>query len=985
MTDLKDFKCDGYERKEYCFLKDIEAEGLILRHKKSGARIILISNDDPNKIFAIGFRTTPMNGTGVPHIMEHSVLCGSEKYPVKELFQELAKGSLRTFLNAFTGADWTCYPVGSCNDKDFKNLVSVYMDVALHPLIEHRKEIFLQEGWHYELESPEAELSINGVVYNEMKGAYSNPDRIAYRALMEEMYPDTTYGSDSGGDPAVIPELTYEEFLEFHRTYYSPANSYIFVYGNADMGEMLSYLDKEYLTEFDVIPVDSEVKLQKSLGFRNIVKTYPIGEGDNEKNRTYLQYGAKVYDGVDVKKSAAWEILSSLLFNMPGAPIKKALIDAGIGNDAYAYLNDRLRQPMVFIGANQAEPEQAEQFLSIVRERITETIKNGIDKKTAAALLNRNEINYRVNNFGGEMRGLDYLMKTLSVMLYDESKAFEALDLGTVFDELRKELETGYFEGLLQEVLDSEHTALVTVKPEKGLGVKRDVLLKEKLATKKAAMSEAEIAEMVENTAALKAYQNRKETAEELACIPLLSREDIGKDPLPLEYVVERVAGNVPLVHVDNATGGITYIQARFDVTDLPEEELPYLKLYANVLNEMDTENFTYPEFQNEINGNLGSMHEFPEATALKGEEGEIKAFLTCGLTAPDGNVAKGFSLLFEALWRTKFTDTKRLLEIMSEQAVYLPENLVSNGSDTAEALALMQFSPLYRFRYFTGGEGYYATLRRWIDNFESMKDEIIEHMEKVRRHILRKKRLSFGISADHDGYEKALPAFCAFAEELSEVPEEDPLAATSKLPRLGGYRLEKNNIMLTHPGAVQFNAAAGSFRAAGYEYNGALKVFQTILAWDYLWTKIRVLGGAYGTNFGFDENAGFISFTTYRDPNLKESYKVFEEAAEFAEQLDLSERDITRYIIGTISHMDMPYTPPKRMYTALYQFYTGSTQEDAKRERMEVLSVTNEQLRSFAPMIRDVLKQNYRASVSSETKAKECADFFDTIRPLRG
>ena len=985
MTELKSFTCEGYERKDYRFLKDINAEGLVMRHTKSGARIILLSNDDPNKIFVIGFRTTPMNSTGVPHILEHSVLCGSKKYPVKELLPEMAKSSLKTFINAFTGSDWTCYPVGSCNDKDFKNLVDGYMDVAMHPLIAERKEIFLQEGWHYELESPEADLGINGVVYSEMKGSYSNPDRTAYRAIMEAMFPDTTYGSDSGGDPDVIPELSYEEFLEFHRTYYSPANSYIFLYGNADMGEMLSYLDRDYLSAYDIVPVDSEIKLQKPLGFRRVEKVYPIGEEENETKRTYLEYAARAFDGVDVKKGAAWEILTSLLFNMPGAPVKKALIDAGIGSDASAYVNTSVRQPILTIAANEAEPEQAEQFLSIIRESIADIIKNGIDKKAAAALLNRNEINYRINNFGGELRGLDYLMNSLSVMLYDESKAFDPLDSGDVFGELRKELETGYFEQLLQEALDSDHTALVIVKPEKGLGTKKDQALREKLAAKKASMSEAEIAEMVSKTAALKEFQSRTETPEELACIPLLSREDIDEKPLPLDYTVETVADSVPLIHVDNATGGITYIQVRFEVTDLPEEELPYLKLYAAVLNEMDTENYTYPEFQNEINTYTGSMFEFAEATAVRGEKGEIKAFLTSGLNVPDGNAAKGLELLWESLWRTKFTDTKRLLQLMSEQAVYLPDNLVSNGHNTAETIALMQFSPLSRFNYLINGEGYYACLRRWIDNFDSLKEEIVSHMENVRRHILRKSRLSFGISSDGNGYAQALPAFEAFAAGLTEVPAEDPLKDVAKAPHRGGYKLPKNNEMLTHPGAVQFNAAAGSFFDAGYSYSGVFRVMGTIMSWDFLWNKIRVLGGAYGTWISFNDMAGTLSFVTFRDPNLKESYKIFEEAAEYTEQLDLSERDITKFIIGTVSDMDMPYTPQKRMYTALNRFYTGTTAEHVQKERTEVLSVTNEQLRAFGPIIRDVLKQNYRASVASETKAKECADFFDTIRPLRG
>ena len=984
MTERKDFTCEGYEQKESCYLKDIDAQGVVLRHTKSGARIVLIANDDPNKFFTIGFRTIPMDSMGTPHILEHSVLCGSKKFPVKGILPELAKGSMCTFRNAWTSSDWTAYPVGSCNDKDFKNLVNVYMDAVFHPLVTSVKEIFLQEGWHYELESPEADIMINGVVYNEMKGSYSNTDRIRMHSMLEVLYPDTTYGVESGGDPEVIPALTYEKLLEFYQTYYSPSNSYILLYGNADMKEMLSFLDREYLSKFDYIPVDSKIGIQKSLGFQNVVKTYPIGEEEDEKGRTYLQFGAKVDGGVDLKKGVAWGILSSILFGMPGAPIKKAVMDAGIGKDVFAYQDDGMLQPMVCVVANGAEPEQADQFLTIIREKFAETIRNGIDQKTASALLRNKEINYRMNNFSGEMRGLDYLQKTFHIMLYDETKAFDALNLGTVFEQLYKDLKTGYFESLLQEVLDSDHTALVILKPKKGLAVQREKAMKEMLAAKKAAMTEDEIAKMVKETKALKDYQSREATAEELASIPHLTREDIDKKPLPLEYTVEKLAEDVPLIHVDNATGGITYIQTRFDVTDLPEEELPYLKLYTCLLNKMDTENFTYSELQNEINSHLGSLYMFPEATAIRGEEGEIKCFLTNGLNVADGNAEKGFSLLFESLWRTKFADTKRILEILSEQAQYIPQNLANNGDNTTEMMAQMQFSPLYRFRYLTDGEGYYICLRRWLEEFESMKDEIIEHMEMIRRHILRKERLSFGISVDHDGYTKALPGFELFIKALSEVPVEDPLAKVAKTPRLGGYHLSRNNEILTYPGNVQYNAAAGSFRAKGYEYNGAFRVLQTILSADYLHNKIRVLGGAYGAFFGFDNLAGTVAFSTYRDPNLKESYKVFEEVPEYIEQLNLSERDITRSIIGTVSGLDWPYTPATRMYKAMNRFYTGTTKEDMQKERDEVLSVTNEKLRSFAPMIRDVLQQNYRASIASETKAKEAADLFDTIRPIR-
>ena len=985
MTNLETFTCNGYERVDYSHLPDINADGLMMRHTKSGARIVLIANDDPNKVFGIAFRTTPKDSTGVPHILEHSVLCGSERFPVKDPFTEMDKGSLRTFINAFTASTWTCYPCASCNDKDFKNLTHVYMDAVLRPLIYQRKEIFLQEGWHYELESPEAELGVNGIVYSEMKGAFSNPDRCASRVLKEAMYPDTTYGVESGGNPDVIPELSYEEFLEFHRTYYSPANSYIFLYGNADMADMLTFIDEEYLSKFDIIPVDSEIGMQEPFGFRRVEETYPIGEDEDDKNRTYLQLGVKVYDGVDPKRASAWDMLTSVLFSMPGAPVKKALIDAGIGSDVNGYINSDFRQPMVIVSAREANPEQADQFLAIIRDTIAGVIRDGVNRNAIEALLNRAEFNYRSTDFGGEPRGLYYAFNSLSMMIFEEDRPFDGLNIGWVFDELRKELANGYFEQLLQEFLDSDHSVLAVVKPEKGLGTKKEKELAEKLAAKKAAMSEAEIAQLVEETAALKEFQNRVETEEELSCIPSLEREDISKEPLSLEYTVKSTKDGVPVIHVDNFTGGITYIQARFDVTDLPEEELPYLKLYAETLNVMDTENYTYPEFQNALNFYTGSLSQFPESAPVKGEIGEMKGFLTSDLRVFDGGASKGLELLWEALWRTKYTDTKRLLEIISEQAAYLPNSLVSGGSRTANILSQSQFSPHIRFRHWTNQEGYYSYLRRWIDNFDQMKDEIVEHMEKIRLHILRKTRLSFGISADADGYAKALPAFEEFIENLAAVPAEDPLAGVAKLPWLGGYHFAKCNEVLTYAGAVQYDSASGNYRTAGYSYSGAFKVLETILSRDYLWTKIRVLGGAYGAGCGTDDIGGNVFMSTYRDPNLRESFEVFNGTVGYTEQLNLSDHDITRYIIGTIADMDTPYTPSTSMYTALNRYYIGITKEDVQRTRTEVLSVTNEKLRALAPMLQDVLAQNYRAALATESKAKECEDLFDVKRSLRG
>ena len=985
MTDLETFSVSGYERVEHRALPDINADGLVLKHVKSGAKVVLLANDDPNKVFAIAFRTTPMDSTGVPHIIEHSVLAGSEKYPVKDPFTEMAKGSLKTFLNAFTAPDMTMYPVASCNYKDFKNLVDVYMDAVMHPLIYRREEIFRQEGWRYEMESPEADLTINGVVYSEMKGVYSDPESSLHQTMMQAMYPDVTYGVESGGDPKVIPELTYEAFKEFHHTYYSPANSYIYLYGDMDLADMLEELDRSYLSKFDIIPVDSEVGVQKPTGFRRVDIPYSVEEGDDTKDKTYLQYGVKLFDGPDLKKSLAWDVLSGILFSMPGAPVKKALVDAGIGNDVGSYVVSDMRQPVLAVTARETEPEKADEFLRIIRDEVAKAAREGVNKRSVLGALNSAEFAYREAEFGGYPKGILFAAASLSGCLYSENATFDALDKAYLFEELRGELENGYFEGLLQEFLDTDHAALVVMTPEPGLAGKEEKALAEKLAAKKAAMSPEEIDELVAKTKALKEFQSRVETEEELSCIPLLSIDDIDKEQLPVPYEVTETADGIPVVKIENFASGITYVQLRFDATDIPQEELPYLGLLSDVYAYMDTANYGYRELQDEVNFYTGGINGYLESTPVKGELGAMRGQYTIAVKVFDGGLAKGLDLAWEGIGRLQFTDTNRLREILAELAVRLPSSFEARGHSTARSLAYSYFSPSAAFTHFSCGEAYYGCVKKWLADFDAVKDELVDHLTRIRAHIFRKENLTIGISSGAEGYAKAADDFAVIPGLFAELPAAAPVPAMKDLPWKGGYTLAKKNEVLTYAGAVQYNAIAGNFIEAGWKYNGAFAVLNTLLARDYLWNKIRVLGGAYGAMQGFGMISGDTFMATYRDPNCRESYKAFEGAVEYTANLNLSENEITKYVIGTIAGMDTPFTPASILGTAMSRYFTGLTKEEWQQVRDEVLSVTNEQLTALAPMLKAVLAQDYRAALATERQAKECADLFLASRSLRG
>ena len=492
----------AYEIVEERPIEDIASYGYILRHKKSGARVCVIANDDDNKVFSIGFRTPPEDETGVPHIIEHTTLCGSDKFPVKDPFMELAKGSLNTFLNAMTYPEKTLYPIASYNDQDFKNLMDVYLDAVFHPNITKYQEIFMQEGWHYELESEDAPLIINGVVYNEMKGAYSSPDEVLETAIEAALFPDNTYSKNSGGNPDHIPELTYEAYLEFYHKYYHPCNSYIYLYGDMDVEERLDWMDRNYLSQFGPAEIDSSIEKQKPFDEIRYVETeYPITDDDPEEDNTYLSYNKVMADVLDRELYQAFSVLDYVLVSAPGAPVRQALIDAGIGQDVYGSFEDGMLQPFFSIVAKNANKEDQERFVSIIEETLQKLVKEGLNQDALLAGINSTEFRFREADYGQFPKGLLYGLQCMESWLFDDTKPFIHLECLDTLQFLREQMNTGYFENLIQKyLLDNTHGAVVAVVPKKGLNKVREEALAEKLAAYKATLSPQEIKKLVEQT-----------------------------------------------------------------------------------------------------------------------------------------------------------------------------------------------------------------------------------------------------------------------------------------------------------------------------------------------------------------------------------------------------------------------------------------------------------------------------------------------------
>ena len=966
-------KLSAYRVVEHKTIEEMQSEGIVLEHKKTKARLFLVSNDDENKVFCIGFSTPPDNDCGLPHILEHSVLCGSDKFPLKDPFVELVKGSLNTFLNAMTYPDKTVYPVASCNDKDFQNLMDVYMDAVLHPNIYKEEKIFRQEGWHYELESKDAPLIYNGVVYNEMKGAYSSPESLLDSVTQKTLFPDTCYGKDSGGDPVHIPELSYEKFLDFHRTYYHPSNSYIYLYGDMDMAEKLTWLDEEYLSHYEERPVDSRIREQKA--FEKPVEcefSYSITDGESEENATYLSVNTVVGDDLDPKLYVAFQILEYTLLDAPGAPLKQALIDAGIGKDILGGYESGILQPFFSVIAKDANKEQKGEFLAIVKGTLRKLADQGINRKSLLAGMNYFEFKYREADYGSAPKGLMYGLQCLDSWLYD-GDPMTHLCYQETFDFLKKEVENGYFEQLIKDyLLDNPFEAVIVVAPEKNLTAKEDEKLAKKLADYKASLSEEELEKLVCATRELKEYQDTPSTPEILAKIPLLTREDIDKKAETF-FWTEKEEDGIKVLHHNFFTSGIGYLKILFNTSVLPQEDLPYAGLLKSVLGSISTEHYSYSDLTSEIHLNSGGMDFSVTSYANLQDAEQFTGAFVASIRVLYDKLDFGFTMLEEILNHSVFTDEKRLGEVIQETRSRARMKLENAGHSTAVSRATSYFSATAYYNELTGGTAYYHFLEQLEKDYPAKKQEIIAKLQEVSRKLFTRSNMLVNYTADENGYEKLPETLKLLSAKLPEGSRETYVFT---------HPVKNVNEGLKTSAQVDYVARCGNFRDAGLAYTGALKILQVILSYDYLWLNIRVKGGAYGCMSGFGRSGeGYL--VSYRDPNLKETNEIYEGIPAYLEQFDPDERDMTKYVIGTISNLDAPLTPSVKGSRGLSAYLSGVTEEMMQTERDQVLQATKEDIRALAAHIRAVLQTGSFCVVGNEEKIEANRAMFGEVSSL--
>ncbi len=960
----------GFTLEQKQFVKELDGECYLFRHVKSGARLLKVVSKDDNKVFSVAFKTPPPDDTGIPHIMEHSVLNGSEHFPVKSPFDVLSQGSLNTFLNAMTSSDYTVYPVASRNDKDFANLMHVYLDAVFKPLLHRDPRILQQEGWHYELESPAGPLTYKGVVYNEMKGAYSAPERQLDFLMSKALFPENHYANSSGGHPDAIPQLTQEQFKDFHKKYYHPANSYLYLYGNGDMDKELAFINANYLSGYDAIAVDSRIPPQKPLAEpKRVLGHYGVPEGTAVAAKTYIARSSVYGLNIDQELNIALEILAEALVNHQAAPLRLALQKAGIGQDVSAYA-DSIQQPVFTVTVTNAEGEDLERFEQAYRDTLKEVAAKGFDRTTLEGIINRHEFSLREGR--GAFTGIMGAMMAAPGWLFGDSP-FITLSFNKELATIRSKLDQKYFEKLCAKaLLNNPHACTVVLQPKPGLEKDLAAELERKLAAIKAKMSPEEIARIVTQTKELLAYQQRQDDPAALQTIPLLEIADIEKKQEDLPLKKESLAGT-PLLHFDTFTKGIVYLDLYFDAGAVGQELIPYVQLYSELVGLMSTDALAYGDLENQVNLHTGGIATSLNALAVQRRDDRLKPFFMMRGKAMPEKVGRMAELMAQQLLHSKWDDEARLREMLLRTKAQFDQRLAYMGLNIAMNRLGSYISNRGAYQDLTSGFGFYQFLSG-ICRETDLKG-IAAKLKAVQGKLVNQGALQVGVTCQ--------------GEQLQAVRESLPAMLLSGLPKAEFkaveylFAKEPLNEGFQDASKVQYVLKGCDYKKLGFQYSGKMNVLSQLLSTVYLQNTIRVQGGAYG-GFAVMDDAGMLAFASYRDPNLKKTVENYLGASRFLSDLTLEERDLRRLIIGTISDWDRPLNPSQKGALAVRRHLRGDTTAMLQQERDEILGTTLADLKGFARMVADVMAQDILCVVGNEKKIADEKELFKKILPLR-
>ncbi|MFA6809709.1 MAG: insulinase family protein [Desulfoplanes sp.] len=952
----------GFTLKEQREIKEIASVAYVYEHEKTGARVISVVNDDENKVFGITFRTPPKDSTGVAHILEHSVLCGSRKYPVKEPFVELLKGSLQTFLNAMTFPDKTCYPVASQNTKDFYNLIDVYLDAVLYPRI--TREIFEQEGWHYELEKADDPLTYKGVVFNEMKGVYSSPDSLLDEYSQHALFPDTLYSLESGGHPAKIPDLTYEEFKNFHATYYHPSNAWIYFYGDDDPEKRLELI-KEYLDDFERIAPDSVIPLQP---FREDLATvrraYAAGDGQ-DKGMTTMNW--LLCEAANAREGLALDILEYILVGMPASPLRKALIDSGLGEDMAGFgLEDELRQMIFSTGLKGIAPKDADTVRDLILATLTKIRDQGVEKDLIEAGLNTIEFALRENNTGSYPKGLLVMLRFLSTWLHDEDPflqvQFEA-NLHAIKDAVAQgepvfeDLITRYF-------LENTHQAQVILEPDQTLGKVLEDEEIARLAKVKAGLTEDALQEIIARTVRLKKMQAKPDSAENLATIPCLTRDELDKNVRIIPLEKHDVNGTTVLFH-DLETSSIAYVDVVLDLHHMSQKYLSYISLFGRALFEMGTDTEDFSQFATRIRRKTGGVGASPFASSVLGQRDGFCKLILRG-KAMRGNEQELMDIMTSALLHVNLANKDRFRQIVMEEKSGMEQALVPSGHALAALRVRSRFNEADWAQEQMGGISYLFFLRFLLDKIDIDWPEVQRSLEEVQYALVDRASMVVNVTMTGSHWADSRSVFETF---IGGIPARG-ISRNTWMPVCS-----QDNEGLTIPARVNYVAKGTDLYAGGYTYHGSSNVITKYLRTSWLWEQVRVLGGAYGGFCGFDRQSGLMTFGSYRDPNILSTLAAFDGCADFLASAPLDAAEINKGVIGAIGAMDQYQFPDSKGFSSMLRYLLGVKDEDRQKIRDEILATGEEHFRDFGRVLKKCTSRGFVSVIGSKEEISTARD----------
>ena len=992
------FNIDEKNKNKYKLLKDsyIDEQNLEvveLEHIKTAAKIILLVCEDENRTFNIAFKTLVDNDKGIPHILEHSVLCGSRKYNVKDPFIELAKGSMNTFLNAMTFPDKTCYPVASANLQDFHNLMDVYLDAVFYPNAIKNDKIFRQEGWHYEIEDTNKKLVVNGVVYNEMRGVYSNPDSLLEAFILKNLYEGTEYAYEYGGDPKEIINLSYDEFVKFHDKYYSPSNSFIYLYGKLDYNEELAYIASEYLDNFEKVDIkvnfSDEINDDNGKNFKTDktqIDYYNVDTKDND-DKAYIAYTFLLNNKKTALNHIVIQIIDYVLFSSDTALLKEKLLSLGLGESVFAQCEEGIKKGFYSIISQNINENKKEEFIKTIIEYINDMISKGLDVDKFKAAINSLYFNYAESEFGKMPRGLIFSLNSLDTYLYGEDAAI-FLEYKEAFDYLRGidlSDNNNIFITTLREIfIDNKYKCINILRPKYDYQSEKNLQQEKVLSDRRAKMSEEELSNIIIDTNKLKEYQKEKDTEEALKCIPSLKISDIDKYKKLVNYKFEVNENTETIVSFENDKD-IIYLNLSFDITELTKEEIYLFSLITIVVSKINMKNMSFYEFNNYVDINTGGL-------TLGINAYNDKVLFTYGIKVTKDKINYAFDIFYKLISETKFVDEKRILILLNKCKSDALLSLLSEGhiSASIRANSKEELSCFIADKVGHSGVGFNRFINAVCKEYEKNHDLINDALDILYKK-LNQKKMYLSVCTKEEYYEDIKLNYKKFYDNLisekikflySEKDEQrlkNDIKEIKKFINFDSFDKKVRKEAIITPSDINFCALSGKFDEG--KYTGKLYALKTLFNYEYLWTNIRVLGGAYGCMFTFSRKGNY-TFVSYRDPHVANTNKTFYGVKDFLKNVKFSNEEITKFVIGSIGVYDNPLSVVDRFKANISAFYNNLTDEKENKKRRELLELKKEDINNLSELFNDVENANMCALISAD-KVEDAKKEYDVVCQL--